>query len=1008
MSDLTHSSVFPRAGQGPAPPPGMWALLVVDIAEFGDPARDDPARMRLRERLYALLDAALHGSGIGTAGAYMEDRGDGAIIVMPYDAAFTAGFEPMIARIRAGLYRHNRTSGDATRLRLRMAAHAGEIGTDPHGLVGTAVNQVFRMLDAGPLRRVMRVPETYLALLVSDQVFDDVVSGGEGASVPEDYAPVRVQVKETRMRAWLRVPGAAPAAYQAAAADGSWPPSTAGFHDIPTFVGRAELLGRLDEIAAGSGDRSRVAVLTGMPGAGKTAVAVRWATRAAERFPDGQVFARLDARAPHGTSSDDVLVQVLLSVGVAPAAIPPGSEERVRLWRTWTATRQVLLVLDDAADSQQVNPLLAHGPGCMTLITSRSTLETLVALEGAAVVLVDELPADDAVELVRAIIGAGRADREPDAVRSLVRWCSGMPLAIRIAAAKIAVRPQREVGAAVADLTGTPRLGALRAADSPAVGVIAVFDASYHGLTADARRALRLTGLIPGPDVTADTVGALLEVPEAEAVPLLEELEREHLVEAVGGLHYRVHELLRDYARVRLAAEETREDRDAAFRRLLAAYREAALLHRHRLGRPRPASGSEPGAEPARPQDGDPATRTAALAWFDREWPNLAAAARAAAEARWWDTAGVLADALFDFLDARRRIHENIALQRLALQGAEHQGADDLRVRSLLRLAMCEREIGAHTVAADRAEHACRLAVELGAPALEGEARRILGSIKWRVGQYDAALANARQAFRLAHASGDAHAEAAALSLQARVERRRGQNREAYDHSRAALEIWRRLGDEGNQAVALDGIAQALSSTPGHTADAIDEQRQALALFRRFGDIRGEADALDGMARILRRMKRPTEAVHYGEEARRIRHEIGDVHGEVESLDTLARIHRGLGTRNADREDLLMAHVYCEQGLRLARQAYDKISEAAMLSNHARTLLELGEATDAVTAAEAAVRIGATLDDPFGQARRLEDSALVLRAVGRAEEADDRTHQARRLIESIDEPDVPG
>jgi tetratricopeptide (TPR) repeat protein len=971
-------------------------MLAVDITAFGDPDRDDQVRQYVRGKMYELLEDSLRNSGTEFHACYHEDRGDGAIVVLPSGTELGAALEPLIAGLRAGLSRHNRMSSTAAQMRLRVSLHIGGVHHDGRGLVGTDVNHLFRMLDAEPVKQAMTAPGTPLALIVSDRVYDTVVRGGAGTTVPEDFAPVQVRLKETDAPAWLRIPGRSPA-------PGAAPPGPAPLRpivvvppDIPAFTGRTVLLEGLDALAADTSAApawGRVAVLTGMPGAGKTGVAVHWAHQSAAHFPDARIFVDMRGYAPNNAMrADDALVQILRALGDEAPSIPATVAEREHLWHTWTATRRVLLVLDDVTDSGQVRPLLPHGAGCLTVVTTRSTLEVLAGFDGAVSYDVDVLPDDDAARLVRAIIGARRADAEPDAVRALVSRCGALPLALRIAAAKIAVRPRRSVAESTRELGGYRRLDALATADTPGPAVAAVFDASYGGLGPDVRRALRMIGLVPGVSFTAATMAHLLDVPEDTAAGLLADLEREHLIEPIGGAHYRVHDLLRDYCQARLRAEESDDDRDQAFRVLLYFYLAAALRYRRQLGGAHPWMGADD--DPGRPAPGD---RRTTLAWFAAEWRNLVAAVHAAHAAELWDTTSELSDALFDVLNLSRHIHENIELQRLAVHAAEVAGRPRLEALGHQRLALSLREIGRFSAALDHADLARGIAEEVGDAHLTGETYRIRGSIHWRMGRHDSASDDAAHALGHARDAGDERLEASALNLLAQIKRRHGFPESAYEDARAALEIWQRLGDRENEAGALDNIARVLRRTPGREADALDAQRQALAIFREYGDRRGEADALDGTARILRRQHKFAEAVAHAEQAQRTRHVIGDLRGEAESLDTLAHVHRSIAASGGDAQHYLWARGYGETGIRLARRIDDKYGLAEMLSNQARVLLALGQVGAARSAADESVRLGAGFDDPFGQAERLENSALVLRALNEPELADHQARNARRI-----------
>lgn len=802
-----------------------------------------------------------------------------------------------------------------------------------------------------------------------------------------EYRPVTVRMKETEAPAWLRtLADHEPALPQEADVYRPTP-----LVDVAGFTGRGSLLADLDALADEQTRSPVVAVLAGMPGAGKTAIAATWAHRNAHRFPDGLLTVDLHPRASEGAlRTDDALAQLLRGAGVAASSMPAAAGERERMWWNVTRHRRLLVVLDGAADSGQVRPLLAHGPGCMTLITSRSDLETLVAFEAARPLEVPPLPEGDAVELVRAVVGDRRAEEEPDAVRTLVRLCGCLPLAIRLASAKLALHPHWTVARVAGELADHP-LTVLRSADDPTVAVSAAFDAAYRGMSGTARRTFRLLGLVPGPDFTGAAVAPLLGVTVREATDRLATLERLHLVEPGPADRYRFHDLLAAFARERLDAEEEPRSRDSARRALLAAYLATAVEHRRRIGR-RSRRLHDDDASVTKPRE-----RLKTLRWFAAEWEDLTAAATAALDADMPETAIDLADALFDMLDLSGHPWRNVNVQRTATRAAE--AIEDWRAMalSLMRQAHAQRVCGDYLAALDSAEQARERAAEVGDPRLESDAYRVLGLVRWSIGQHGAALSSATRALEFARDCHDQKAEGSALNLSAQIKRRRGDYTPSYADAAAALGIWRRLHDRENGAVALDAIARVLRRLPGRTAEALAPQRQALAIFREYGDEHAQGGAYDGMARIMRRLRRYEASLSYAAKALELRERIADERGVAESLDTHARLYQAIAEERGSREDLLTARRYAEAAIARAQGMDDRVGEATALSNCAMILLALGELDIAEITAERAVGVGEDLEDPFGQAQRMEHSAAVLRALGRTSHADARDRLAKRL-----------
>jgi len=316
--------------------------------------------------------------------------------------------------------------------------------------------------------------------------------------------------------------------------------------DIASFTGRQQELEQLAEATAGAGGVLSIHAIGGMAGVGKTAFVVHAAHRLADRFPGGQVFLPLHGHTPGQAPVDpaDALASLLLTAGVPPAQIPPGVEARMALWRDRLAGRQLLLVLDDAASSEQVLPLLPGAGGSLVLVTSRRHLS---ALDDATAISLDTLPAGEAAALLVRL--AGRAGLSPDdsAVDQIARLCGYLPLAIGMVARQLHHHPAWTAAGRAAELTTARDRLELMAAEN--VSVAAAFDLSYEDLTMDQQRLFRRLGLHPGPDIDAYAAAALDGTDLAAARRSLEALYDQYLLTEPAAGRYRLHDLIREHAR---------------------------------------------------------------------------------------------------------------------------------------------------------------------------------------------------------------------------------------------------------------------------------------------------------------------------------------------------------------------------------------------------------------------------------------------------------------------------
>jgi len=615
------------------------------------------------------------------------------------------------------------------------------------------------------------------------------------------------------------------------------------------FTGREDELTRLDAAVEAAG----TVVVAGSPGVGKTALAVHWAHRVADRFPDGQLFVNLRGFNPTGTAMDpaEAVRGFLDALDVPVHRIPADTGAQFALYRTQLARKKMLVLLDNARDVDQVRSLLPGGPGCLALVTSRHELTGLVATEAAWPLTLGRVSAAEAGELLRRRLGEQRLRDEPEAVESILAACAGLPLALAIVAARAAVRP----GSRLAELAGElrearARLDALAGGDE-ATDVRAVFSWSYHAVDPAAARLFRLLGLHPGPDIAPAAAASLAGLPEEQVQPLLDELARAHLVERWAPGRYALHDLLRAYAAEQAHAREGR----SAKRRLVAHYLHTAyaadrLLHPSRdpITLPAPAPGVVPEGHDH---------HEAALAWFTAEHQVLLQTLGLAPPVPAWQ----LAWSLSTFLDRQGHWRQWASTQRAAVAAARRAGDDAAQAR-------------AHRFAA----------LALG-----------------RLGDFAEAHAELGEALRLYERTGDLIGQAHTHHNLAHVWVRQGRYDEALPHDRLSLDLARRAGHGIAQADALNGIGWAQAML-GDYRQALESCQEALTLLQQHDSRYGEAHTWDSLGYAHQHLGDHAAAQHCYEQAGKLFRALSDRYFEAVTMVGLGDVHLAAGRRDQARE----------------------------------------------------------------------------------------------------------
>jgi tetratricopeptide (TPR) repeat protein/transcriptional regulator with XRE-family HTH domain len=713
--------------------------------------------------------------------------------------------------------------------------------------------------------------------------------------------------------------------------------------DVAGFTGRGAELARLDTLltaTAGAGGSTAVVIsaVSGTAGVGKTALAIHWAHRVADRFPDGQLYVNLRGYDPDQPMNPaDALARFLAALGVAGPDIPLDADERAACYRTQVAGRRMLIVLDNAATVEQVRPLLPGTAACAVVVTSRDSLAGLVAVNGAHRLDLDLLALADAIALLRQLIGA-RVEAEPDAVAALAALCGRLPLALRLAAEL--AHQQR-------------RLELLEAGDDPRAAVRSVFSWSVRNLPPEAARTFTLLGLHPGLDLDAYAAAALTDTTLAQARKTLDQLARAHLIHPTTGGRYGMHDLLRAYA-ARLAAEQDSTGRGRApLGRLFDYYLAAAAAAMNRL---HPAEGRH------RPRIPPPATPAPALAdpdtarkWLDIELPSLVAVATHTATNGWPAHTVGLSATLYRYLNNGHSI-DALAIYGHARDAARQAGDRAGEAQALVGLGLVHLRQGRHEQASEHLQRALTLFGEAGDPIGQARALNCLGLGERRLCRYGPAAEHHRHALALFRQAGDPVGEAGSLINLGNVERRLGHYGPAAEHHRQALALFRQAGDQAGEAIALANLGDD-EMRLGRYRLAAEHLEHALALVEQLGNRDGEAWALSLLGTIQTSLGRPEQATQRHQRALAIFRDIGDHNGEACALNGL-----GEAARTAGHSTEAIAHHTAALGTAADFGARDEQARAHTGLGHAHR--SLGEIDRASEHYEHALALHADLDMP--------------------------------------------
>ena len=724
----------------------------------------------------------------------------------------------------------------------------------------------------------------------------------------------------------------------------SLPPDTA------VFTGRDEEMSHITAAVievTGTSSVVTVCAIDGMPGVGKTALAVHAAHLLRGQFPDRQLFVNLHAHTPgrDPVPPEGALALLLSAVGIDARSLPTDLEGRAALWRDRIAGQRTLLVLDNAASSSQVIPLLPAEDGCLVLVTSR---RHLADLPGAVThVPVGVLPHDAAADMFARL--APRTDADPPAaVAELVTLAGYLPLAVALLARVYAKHLSWEL----ADLIRETRMSVLTlAAEKDNVAI--AFEVSYRYLSTDQQRLFRRLGLYPGSTIDPYSAAALDGIPLGEAAACLDALHREALLTETGHRRYVIHDLIRRYALDRAAFDPPAE-RARALDRLLDYYQHTTAVTEAiltRQARPQPSSAAHAPAPPAAVPD----------------LPDRAAAL-------WW----------------ARTEHANVLA---CLDHVTHTGQHARVVALTFATAAVLRQDGPWTEAITRHATAVAAARQLDDRLGLANALDDLGIVRRLTGDY----------------AGAALAHQEALAIYGDLDSRQGQANSlshlgtlwtlADDYQRAAgaldaaLILYRTLGDREGQADALNhlGVLRRLTHDQRGAAKVLEE---ALGIYRDLGNKQGQATTLTYLGTIRRRTGDYPGAAQVQEQALDIHRELGNKQGQANALCYLGTIHREIGQYERAAEDQ-------EQALGMYRQIGSRLGQANAMSELGAARRMVGDYPGAAQVQEEALGIYKELGDRAGQAMSLCELGALCRQTRDLRRAEELLEQALGIFEEL-------
>ncbi|AOS63282.1 AfsR/SARP family transcriptional regulator [Actinoalloteichus hymeniacidonis] len=719
----------------------------------------------------------------------------------------------------------------------------------------------------------------------------------------------------------------------------------------PQFTGRRAEQRRIATLLADAdAGTSPVIVVDGMAGVGKTGLVLRCAHQAADRYPDGQLY--LDMRGHGGgnpVSAQEALERLLRSLDVPAEQIPEDESAAAALYRSTLFGHRLLIVADNVGHAEQIYPLIPGDLDSRLIVTSRHRLNGFIARTGADSVSLDVLSTGESVELIGRVAGPDVVLREPEAAKTLAALCSYLPLALRIALARMSA--EDGLGGLVRRLGAGRPLADLHFDDDPHASVRTAFHHSYVLLPIAQQRLFRHIGLSGLGEIDAHGAAALLEIELAEADDHLRRLAEAHLVEPGENRGFRLHDVVREYAMELGSERDSAEARAAALGRLLAYYQQTVEAAVHHIIPPH----DRPARTPATQHHF--ADRATALAWLDSQQVNVVILVEQAAEQGRVRAAWQLADALWRYLLFRRHITYWLSTHRVALRSAELAGDRIGEAITLTHLAIGTFSAGRFHEAQRLADRALILHQRSGDWAHEWQTMNSLANCAFRLGNSAEAL--------------EWHRHAAALCRR---------------HDAVAM----LAGTMTNQALLHEQL--------GEFAQALSCSEQALTAYRQIGDRPGEARVLSNLGKILTRSGDPGRALEVLRDCLAIKEELGD-------RDSLAAPLANLGSALARLGRLAEAAEYHREALEIVRRTEPTVA-AEILNSLGLVLTAMGEAAEAIRHHRAALSSARQCRDRYQEAKALDALATAHRSLGEHATARERLRDALSVYEALGVPEA--
>ncbi|GAA5197380.1 BTAD domain-containing putative transcriptional regulator [Rugosimonospora acidiphila] len=768
--------------------------------------------------------------------------------------------------------------------------------------------------------------------------------------------------------------------------------------DIAQFTGRQAELRHLLGLSGPATEpgATMVAAIDGMAGVGKTTLAVRAAHQLAPRFPDGQVFVDLHGYTENIEPADPIMVleTLLRTAGVDTARIPASLDERAALWRTHVADKRLLLVLDNGRDESQVAPLLPGSPLCLVIVTSR---RRMVGLDRATPISLDVLSLTEAVTLLSQAAGSDRmAGSAPATAVQVADWCGRLPLAIRIASARLRHHPGWTADHLLELLRGEQ--GPLATLHAGQRSITAALNLSYQHLTEAQQRLYRRLGLHPGPNLDSYAAAALLETDLNHVRRHLDELYDAHLLTEPRPGRYVLHDLVRHHMATAVA-QDPAGHRSAALGRLFDhyAYTAANAVDRahpyeaHRRPHLRPPGTSRLTFD----------TRAAAEAWLDTELSNIFATVRIAAEHGRSDHILRLSAILHRYLHTRADDARD--LHGRALAAARSVGDHGAELRALVGLGLADRVQGRYEAASDYYNRAVNLARRIGEYFGELEALCGLARIHSLQGRRAEATQYYELVLDMAPDVGDRVSEVEALNGLGQVHQLQNRSEQAMQCHSRALDLAREIGDRTNELHALQGCGYS-NQMLGRHAEAAEYFTEELTLARDTTTRTNEMYALIGLGRIHQVDGRYERAADCLGQVLAIAHDIAHPVGQLNALVSIADAYRLQG-------DHQLAADHFRRALDLARDIGSQNDQFEALQGLGRVQHITGHPEDAMISHTDALHLATGLEQPADIARARDGLGHAEHALGHVDAARRHWQAALELltanhISHTDDPSV--